>query len=277
MKQGVLVNHRVRLLFKKAWCTIVRFQKWFQVTSPSRIGQLLKSSFSPCFAVPEGHELLPWAPKGLPQAQVCSRQHSVGRWLHPDVGHLLSQTSLKSIFDPRQFFWPLRFKVWLAFGKLFQCRLHRRPWPCCDPLGCLADNLPVKRASAPPVIADCLRLLIFGESLICIAALLSMIGFTVMYCGILLGSSSHPNLSSTLLIGDGQEGWSGHPRPHSFLADSLASLLKSSWHAPFLESFIVTEPLGPYASRWIQVWLRMTPSPDAWDQRGPGSLDDRIK
>ena len=112
-------------------------------------------------------------------------------------------------------------------------------------------------------------------------ALLSMIGnlqwFSVMYCGILLGSSSPPNLSSTLLIGDGQEGWGGHPRPHSFLADSLASLLKSSWHAPLFESFIVTEPLGPYASRWIQVWLRMTPSPDAWDQRGPGSLDDRIK
>ena len=128
------------------------------------------------------------------------------------------------------------FGLCLAFGKLFQCRLHRRPWPCCDPLGCLADNRSVKRASAPPVIADCLRLVIFGESLICVAALLSMIGFSVMYCGILLGSSSHPNLSSTLLIGDGQEGWGGHPRPHSFLADSLASRLKSSWHAPLFES-----------------------------------------
>ena len=42
MKQGVLVNHRVRLLFKKAWCTIVRFQNWFQVTSPWRFGNSWK-------------------------------------------------------------------------------------------------------------------------------------------------------------------------------------------------------------------------------------------
>ena len=161
MKQGVLVNHRVRLLFKKAWCTLVRYISNL-ISSLWRFWQLMFSCTCRAWAATVSAE------RAAASASLFeATQH--GTVAPPGCRSLAISDILEKHVWPSTCFWPLRFKVWFAFGQFFQSRLHCRPWPCRDPLGCLADNVSVKRASAISVIADCLRLDMLRESLICVA------------------------------------------------------------------------------------------------------------